>query len=228
MPVVPPLYRNPETGGVEGYNMLFLGQRGMGKTYLVGGDPGACALDERENVVVHDPKRTFRHKPICEGSEWDRCETFDAVFRSDKPKICYSPSRAELHDRTTRDDFCEWVYRRGNTTFYADEGTQLFDGAYDAPPGIEDGYSTGRESGLEIWVATQQPVELPSLVWTQSQVFYIFYCALTSHRQKIAGFAPVSPDQIAALKKTQFYYYKDDERAALGPYALREGELEPA
>lgn len=226
MPVVPPLYLNPETGKVEGWNILFLGQRGQGKTYLM-----TAAIEQRLThddgaIVVHDPKRTFREKPLCRGEEWECCETFAQVTKSQARAICYSPSNAEVKDRATRNDFFEWVHLRGNTTLCLDEGTRACSDV-DVPPYLEVNYATGRESGNEIWVATQQPVELPSLIYTQTSVFYVFYCALIGHRAKITGFVPIRPEQIAALKKTQLYYYKDDETAALGPYTLEGDELVP-
>ncbi len=221
MPIVPPLYRNAETGRVEGHNILFLGQRGHGKTFLM-----TAALDERENVVVHDGKRTFKDKPIVRGEEWEVCETFDRAYRSQAAKICYSPTRSELRDTAIRDSFCEWVLLRGNTTLCVDEGTLLCS-QYDTPPALDDGWATGRESGLEIWMTTQQPIDLPSAAYTQASVFYIFYCALKGHRDKIGGFVPLSHGAIAGLKKREFFAYADDWRAPRGPYTLEDGELAP-
>lgn len=219
MPIVPPLYRNEETGHVEGHNLLFLGQRGSGKTFVM-----TAALDERENVVVHDSKRTFKDKAIVRGSEWEVCESFDAAYKSQANKICYSPSREELRDEAVRENLCEWILLRGNTTFAVDEGTKLCS-VNNTPAALDDGWATGRESGLEIWIATQQPAFIDSLAYTQTTGFYIFYCALRAHRDKIGGFVPLHRDQIGSLKKRQLYFYQDDMREALGPYSLNPDTL---
>lgn len=232
MPIVPPLFRNPETGHVEGYNVMALGQRGFGKTFIFSGDEAGRALDERDNIVVHDGKRTFKDKPIVQSAEWEVCETFDAAYKSQAQKICYSPSRHELRDKGARNSLCEWVLLRGNTTFYVDDGTLLCS-QYDTPPALEDSWTTGRENGTEIWMNGQQPVELPSLAFTQTGVFFVFYCALQTHRDKIAGFVPIGDStretsaRIRALKRHQFYYYSDDMEQALGPYTLVNGEVLP-
>lgn len=199
---------------------MFIGTTGFGKTYLA-----AHALAERKYIVVHDAKRTFREKDWID-DEWDVCDTVDAAVRSRKERICYSPTRFELRDADSQERFFEWVLRRGNTTCYVDELTLVTDGQ-SMPQAMQDIFATGREPGVELWCATQQPVFVPNLAFTQSRTFYVFYCALGAHRAKVASFVPLDPDQIADLRERQYFYYRDTWRQAVGPCELVEEE-EPA
>ena len=198
---------------------MFIGTTGFGKTYLA-----AHALAERPYVVVHDAKRTFREKDWID-DEWEVCDTVDRATRSKADRICYSPTRHELRDEECQEKFFEWVLRRGHTTCYVDELTLVTDGQ-SMPTAMQDIFATGREPGVELWCATQQPVYVPNLAFTQSRCFYIFYCALSTHRAKVASFVPIDPDAIASLEEREFYVYRDTWRAPVGPCILEEGEVQ--
>ncbi len=203
--------------------MMFIGTTGFGKTYLA-----AHALDERQYVVVHDGKRTFREKEWVAGNEeWTIANTLKECVRARTDRICYSPTRFELRDEETQAQFFEWVLRRGHTTLLIDEMTLVTDGQ-SMPEPLQDLYATGREPGCEVWACTQQPVFVPNLAFTQSRCFYVFYCALGSHRTKIASFVPIDPDAIAQLQEHEYLVYMDTWRAPQGPCILVEGEKEEA
>ncbi len=203
---------------------MFVGTTGFGKTYLA-----AHALEERRYVVVHDAKRTFREKEWID-ERWTVCETVNDAIKAKTNRICYSPNRFELRDEETQEKFWEWILRRGHTTTLIDEMTLVAKGRY-MPMALMDNYATGREHGNEILACTQQPVEVPNLVFTQSRSYYVFYCALGSHRDKIASFVPIDPDAIANLEERQYYLYRDTWKAPIGPCILEEDgaeEEEPA
>jgi len=206
---------NPETSNWEGQHGMFIGTTGFGKTYLA-----SHALEERKYVVVHDAKRTFREKEWID-DRWDVCETVNECAKSKAHRICYSPTRFELRDEEVQERFWEWVLRRGHTTALIDEMTLVAKGRY-MPVALLDNYATGREHGNEILACTQQPVEVPNLVFSQSGSYYIFYCALEAHREKIAGFVPIAPDRIAELDKHEYYYYENSWREPVGPCVLEE------
>lgn len=198
---------------------MFVGTTGFGKTYLA-----AHALNERKYVVVHDGKGTFKEKDWIT-DDWDVVRTVDEARKSKKKRICYSPTRDERRDPEINEQFFEWILRRGHTTLLIDEMT-LVCGKQTMPLALQDLYATGRETGAEVWACTQQPVDLPNLAFTQSRGFYIFYCALGTHRDKIASFVPIDPDLIRELDAKEYFTYQDTWRQADGPFILGDEEEE--
>lgn len=191
---------------------MFLGQTGFGKTYLA-----KHFLNQRKYVVVHDGKRTFREKEGLD--DWDKVTKFEQAVKSKADKIIYSPERKELRDETAQEYFCEWVLLRGNTTLYVDEGTLFADGQ-EMPDAAFDIFATGRENGLELWVATQQPVQVPNIMFTQAGAFYVFFHSVADHRRKVRSFVPITDGDVEKLQKEQFYAYGQDWRIPQGPLRL--------
>ncbi len=215
--IVPSLRRNEHTGKPEGVHCMFIGRTGSGKTFLA-----EHALEEREYVVVHDGKGTFREKPLVradllrKGGRWEVCRTVDDCVRSKAPRICYSPARKDLLDLGEQAAFFEWILRRQNTTLLIDEYTLVCDGQ-NVPDPLLAIYATGRELCIEAWGCTQQPVMIPNIAYTQSQFFAIFHVALDVHRTKIRSFVPVSSEQLEGLSDREYYAYRDTWRVAEGP-----------
>lgn len=207
--ILPPRYRNQETDRIEGTHAVFLGQTGFGKTFLA-----TKFLEHRKFVVVHDGKRTFREKELK--GDWGFYDHVEQCIRADENRICYSPSRDELRDRAAQDYFWEWILRRGYTTTYVDEGVLVSDGQR-IPDAMFDNFATGRENGNEIWVATQQPVELANIIFTQSGAFYVFYHSVEGHRKKVRSFVPIVDSQVEKLDREQFYAYGQNWRRPVGP-----------
>lgn len=214
--IFPPKYYNEETGKYEGKHTMLIGQTGFGKTYL-----GMKALRERNFVVVHDGKRTFREKlrNSPEAEQWDFIERFDDRPKQSKNRICYSPTAIERKDSAIQEEFWNWILLRGNTTVFVDDIVLAMPDNH-IPSAMADAYMVGRELGVEIWGCTQQPVFVDNVCFTQSRVFCVFYCALDSHRDKVASFVPVENDEVKALKPKEFFMYEDSWEKALGPLIL--------
>ncbi|MHB1709605.1 MAG: P-loop NTPase family protein [Thermoplasmataceae archaeon] len=106
----------------------------------------------------------------------------------DKPLCIYRPNGAELGNPYVLDAFCQWVYERKNTLLIIDEGTQLNKSGHTPLPGFLNMYTRGRSREVSVWLGTQRPVGLPTIVFSEAEWVYQFNLRTKKDRITVASY----------------------------------------
>lgn len=214
--IVPRFRRNAELGSVDGEHGVIIGQTRFGKTYLA---KHIAAFFP--HVIVHAPKNFHLHDDEVTVERASQLYNIDPEV--DKVVI-YRPREKFMFDDDEREEFCRYIFRRGHCLAIFDEIVSMARGN-DYPPSFRFLYTQGAEDAPHsgpvcVLGLTQEPVWVPSFVFTQSAHHYAFYISNDDHRKKIKGTMPVTEEEIADLQKEQFYYWEHGMREATGPWHL--------
>jgi hypothetical protein len=200
-------------GTIDGEHGIVTGQTRFGKSFLSKG-----IVRFFPDVIIHDPKNRytigredelrFRHVDELYGLEPE-----------ESPFVIYAPAKDEVDDPRAREEFCAYVFARRPSLVVFDEIVRIGD-THDYPPSLRYLYTAGAEEGICVLGLTQEPIRVPSFVYTQSAHHYCFYIGNRSHRDKVAGFMPIDEKEIAKLQKKEFFYWRNDMRKPIGPVFL--------
>jgi hypothetical protein len=78
---------------------------------------------------------------------------------------------------------------RGETVLYLDEAALVAPGQR-IHDHLRAAIMTGRSRGVAVWAATQRPVLVSNLLFSEAQAFFAAPLTLASDRQKVAGWIP--------------------------------------
>lgn len=184
--------------------VFIVGTTGSGKTTLA-----KALLYGLPNVVILDPKHTFRlpetwqHVTLTDMGEVQR-------FKGPETMI-FRPTLDEMDtmlSQRTSDPFFHWVFERGNTYLYIDEVMRVTAGNR-----IGKGYATvlqlGRERGIGCWSATQRPANIPLVVMTESEHYFVFRLRNIEDRRRIYEYTGYPEFLQIPRDEHGFYYYND-------------------
>lgn len=179
--------------------VFIVGTTGSGKTSL-----SKAMLWGLPNVVILDPKRTYELP-----KEWKHSIYTDIASlakHEDSTTVIYRPEIAEMEKGC--EDFFEWVFDRGNTLLYVDEVMRVTNGHR-----IGRGYATvlqlGRERGISCWSATQRPANIPLVIMTESEHYFVFRLRNTEDRKRLYEYTGASEFLKIPRDEHGFYYYND-------------------
>jgi DNA helicase HerA-like ATPase len=216
----------------KGEHAFLVGKTGSGKSFgarrfLQFRRAEDGTLQERKHVVVYDGKGMLRWG----ASGYIRCTTFKEFYKRcndpDKfPKVIYAPKASELQDVSLHEAFFRLAYERRHNTVYVDEAYSVIYGPRkdDLPPSYHAILTRGRELGVEIISASQRPKDISLTVMSESTNFYVFKLTMAGDTKRISEMIPLGQDEISALPKHYFYYYRDGEDAPVGPLHLSTGK----
>lgn len=191
-----------------GEQAAFVGQNGSGKTTLMVRLLGAYY--QRRQIEVMDGKRD----KIWQGRKAAFARKFIQVPRYGWPKyplVVYRPSGEEGHDRGTLDDWCEWIYERGNTVACIDEVTLITPTPLAYGPGFLDLYTRSRARGVTLFSGTQRPVQVPRMMFSEAKHVFVFYLSDKRDREIVAGFT--NPGVLMEIPdRYGFFYYNQANR----------------
>lgn len=179
--------------------VFIVGTTGSGKTSL-----SKAMLYGKPNVVVLDPKRTFTLPEA-----WPHSIYTDMGKLSEHPDTTtaiYRPEIAEMEKGC--EEFFEWIFERGNTLAYIDEVMRVTNAHR-----IGRGYATilqlGRERGISCWSATQRPANIPLVIMTESEHYFVFRLRNEDDRKRLYSYTGAYEFIRIPRDEHGFYYYND-------------------
>jgi len=194
---------------------LVVGQTGSGKSFLADRLVQIHAA-QGKYIVAHDGKDKLpEESPFFR--TFDRFTTLDDATRSRSRRILYAPNRAEEGDEEKQNAFFEWIYRRRNTTLYVDEvgcvtyGTRI-------PDSYRAILTRGRQLGLACISGSQRPMDIPQLLLSEAEHYYVFRLQLPQDRKKVKAIFEF-PD--LKTLPPRYFYYAQANGAIIGPTTLK-------
>lgn len=104
-------------------------------------------------------------------------------------------------------DSIERIWRDGNRILYIDEAT-LITKTRTILPEYGKAIRTGRERGIGVWSGTQRPKEIPSVIFTEAEHFFVFQLTYKPDRDKVVSFTGDGMEPFYAMAKDHnFVYY---------------------
>src|SRR6476646_9852633 len=94
-------------------------------------------------------------------------------------------------------------YERQNTTVWIDELMSICDNPHRIPRMLKAVYTRGRSRNTTCWACSQRASEIPNIILSNTQVFFIFQMNLESDRKKLV----MMTDQKEFMIKPQKYYF---------------------
>lgn len=177
---------------------FLVGMTGSGKTTLA-----RQLLTSRLYVVALDYKR------LLKWPDFRLCTSLKQLVDAREPKLLYRPS---IHDFASAENSAllwEWLYKRGNTTVYVDETAITID-VHNLPLYYRACLMQGREHGIEVWSSTQRPLDIPSVIGSESEHVYAFRLRLPQDRKRVEDLTGISSRAIGDLTKRRFLYAPQD------------------
>ena len=171
---------------------FFAGTTGSGKTTLA-----ERMLRYYPYVVVYDAKGLIRWPG------YERHESLVSLSGARQSHLIYAPSWEEFRDRSSRESFFEWVYRRGHCILYVDEA-MLIARREEMPEFYYAAYIRGRELGLGVWSSSQRPMGLEQVILSESEHFYVFHLSLGQDRAKFEG---IMEEYLPSLPAGHEFFY---------------------
>lgn len=177
---------------------LFVGMTGSGKTTLA-----KYILANKRNVLIYDFKGNI------DWTGYKRYTNLRRLIWANPARAIYAPSLHELDNADLHDRFFKFAYLRTNTCVYVDEVFAVTHGQ-DLPFYYKGCLTRGREKGVEVYSATQRPKDIPQVILSESEHYYVFKLRLEQDRLKIKTITGLSDDSQNGLSKTEFYYLNLD------------------
>lgn len=167
-----------------------VGQNGSGKSYLI-----QCMLADWRyaNVLALDTKgdsllglEKFWPAMAEAGLYVPVFEHLRDLEKFGAGKAIYAPHHTEMKP-DYYNAFFELLYERGNTTGWVDEVLSVCRGQV-ITPFHEACLTRGRSRKVQLAQATQRPMNVPNVIFTESKHFFIFRLLLMGDRKKLAEF----------------------------------------
>lgn len=165
---------------------ILVGKTGSGKTTLA--HALLAGFDPRIPRLIIDPKGTFKSpnpaQVIESPNDIDPAKPYTSYHY--KPAIEETEKDAiENYNRLLL-----WTMRGGQAGIkrlvYIDELYALSPNGTEYPPAIRALYTRGREFGITVCAATQRPVSVPRVCYTECEQFALFSVLAKSDRERMA------------------------------------------
>ncbi len=197
-----------------GKRAALIGQTGTGKStlarFLVKDFPHVHAFDEKGELIKKDrwDKMGFvqannidEYKELAERHTEDANGKISFTF----PRVVYVPAVDELEQLDIYNEFFRLIYDGGNRLFYVDEAYAIVPHGKKMPSYFRAVLTRGRSRDVTGLVATQRPVDVPNIVFSESERKYIFRLVMEGDRKKVESFTGIPAESIADLPDFHFF-----------------------
>lgn len=184
---------------------VFVGKTGCGKTTLAKG-----ILPLYKNVIVLD------NKGMMKESDWKGFtvfKDFDSLIKADDktcPKRIFQP---DIFNQSLElfDSFFKWIYHRQNTVVYIDEVYSICESSRQIPFYYKGILTRGRERGIACFSATQRPMDIPNVILSESEFYFVFQLRLDADREKVEKITGIRREYQAELEDFEFFIANDKQ-----------------
>lgn len=189
----------------KGERALSIGQTGSGKTTF-----NRWLLERLPDspTVVYDTKHDSKFDELPNNrvahtmtQAHDAIDDLGVDFVIIRPPPIVTASPADL-DRMLQYHEENW---RG-VDAYIDELYHFHKSAY-AGPGLNGLYTRGRSRGITTIASTQRPAWISGFIFSETQLFYVFWLSTKKDRMKVGEFIP-GFEQLEPPDKHHFYMYR--------------------
>lgn len=151
--------------------VCLFGRTGSGKTTLA-----KYLLSRVNHYLVLDAKHTFSIPNIPIVEEYNR--SYDKqIIRADYD------AETEVYDDALLQSFAI-----GDIVVYLDETTLINPNTRTINPPLGRLIRTGRERSIGVWLSSQRPKDIPSVVFTEAEHFFLFQLQFKADREKVVDF----------------------------------------
>jgi energy-coupling factor transporter ATP-binding protein EcfA2 len=186
---------------LENRRHLLVGATGSGKTHL---GRALISNSPKYPVIIFDTKIDDAFESIPNSVIIDGLDLSQANWRY--PVQIFRPLGHEYEPKIL-DDFLEEVYLQGDCTLWIDEVTQVTGGRVIPGIGFLDVCTRGRQKKITTIFGTQRPRGIPSVVLTESEVFYVFKLTSPEDRKRIVDYTGYNAFQ-EILPDRWFRYFR--------------------
>lgn len=192
----------------KGERALSIGQTGSGKTtfnrWLLERLPETPVIiyDTKHDSKFDELKNNRVAESMAQIHEALDDVSVDYVIVRPPPMVTANPV---LLDRILQYHEENW---RG-VDAYLDELYHFHKGAY-AGPGLNGLYTRGRSRGITTIGSTQRPANVSGFVFSETQLFYVFYLGRKADKKRVADFIEDYED-LASPPKLQFHAYRQGD-----------------
>lgn len=196
-----------------GKRAALIGQTGTGKStlakFLVKDFSHVHAFDEKGQLISLDrwDKMGFvqantidEYKELAErhteGPGGEIAFTF--------PRVVYTPAVDEMESLDIYNEFFRLIYDGGNRLCYVDECYAIVPHGKKMPSYFRAVLTRGRSRNVTGLFATQRPVDVPNIVFSESERKYIFRLIMEGDRRKVEAFTGIDSEALAGLPDFHF------------------------
>lgn len=182
---------------------------GSGKTTLA-----RLLLEPFPYVACIDPKG------LLDWPGYERHTQLRTLVKSNHPRLNFAPEAEELRNPEIIEAFFRFVYLRQNTFLYVDE---VYAVAYrnEIPPHYHSILTRGRERGNGLLSATQRPMQIPTVIMSEAESWYVFRLSMEGDRKKVEQSIGLNSEEIRKLPKHKFIYSRVDEDIQTPPLMIK-------
>lgn len=187
-----------------GSRSILAGKTGCGKTTLAQHLLNHYLQSGYPSIVCIDPKGTFK----LSGQVITAPEEVND-FQQEQVLI-YRPdwNNDEKEDVEAYDRLLRWIMLRGNTILYIDEAYALAPNNVTYPKYLRAIYTRGREFNITAIAATQRPVSIPRVMYTEVDHYYCFALQAESDRERMAE--SMGKKVVVPAKGYNFWYRTEE------------------
>lgn len=197
-------------------HVFVCGTTGTGKSYLtekyVSGYKYVVKLDTKNETDERLEKGESAWTDLKEGIDFTICRSIDALDDVNTSKIIYVPDYDEQNEETFN-QFFRWIFERGNTVVWVDELMSI-GSASRFPREFGRIMTQGRSKNVGVWSCSQRPSGIPTIVFSNSQYFFVFDMTQHADRKKLVDATGLS-EMLEMPTGFNFWYCKIGDRKAV-------------